>query len=487
MDEGRGETGSVSPLERSDRPSIAAAGVAMRAVRQFSRWLALAVFALAPLPFGSVETIWIASWCLLLAVSLATADYSRLTSLHLRIIIVIAAALAIYAGVAFLQMSGIVGIGVFDPMWERAGALLGEKLTPRISVSADGPLMALGPAILFVLVFLRALIIGTERDGAALIRRVIAWAALAYAIYSAAALLIDPTALLWREKEAYLSNLTGTFTNRNTAAAYFGSASVVWLLFALSELRRRMEGDLTIRQEAWLLLQAPPRAVIGHAAGALLCLCATAATASRAGLLLTTVAWIVACVFYFDVRSKRGFRLLIIAAIAAVITLELWGSGVAYRIDRQGLVDYGRLYTYRASLEIIADHPLLGIGLGNFEVYFPSRRPPELGNFGIWDRAHSTPLEIAVEMGLPVAGMIVLVWLWLAKLLTVASFRYGRSDTICALAVGLMGTLHSCIDFPLQIPGYAATFAALTAAGLARIQAPASRSPAASQVALGNQ
>jgi hypothetical protein len=31
--------------------------------------------------------------------------------------------------------------------------------------------------------------------------------------------------------------------------------------------------------------------------------------------------------------------------------------------------------------------------------------------WGVWDLAHSTPLELAFDLGLPLAGLIVLAWL----------------------------------------------------------------------------
>ena len=69
---------------------------------------------------------------------------------------------------------------------------------------------------------------------------VIAWSGVAYAIYGMAAYLIDPTHLLWLEKRAYRDVLTSTFVNRNTAAVYFGSCAVLWLLIFCHELRGRL-------------------------------------------------------------------------------------------------------------------------------------------------------------------------------------------------------------------------------------------------------
>jgi hypothetical protein len=46
------------------------------------------------------------------------------------------------------------------------------------------------------------------------------------AFYGIASHLNDPTRILWREKTAYLGEVTGTFVNHNTAAVYFGQSFV---------------------------------------------------------------------------------------------------------------------------------------------------------------------------------------------------------------------------------------------------------------------
>jgi len=438
-----------------------------------SRFTAIGVFALAPLPFGSVERPWIAIWLGLLAFSLATADYSYVRASQLWIMAAAVLVYGVFAAVALAQVRAFGDVGFADPMWETAGRLLGETLTPQIGVNRLPVTVTLAPATLFAAAFLRALTLGSEPGGAKLIARTIGWAALAYAVYGAVSLLLNPTMLLWREKEAYLANLTGTFINRNTAATYFGGATIIWLLAFIFEFRRRFARDASLQHTIWLLMRAPPGVLIVAAVGTLVCLCATAATGSRGGFLLTLVAGALACGFYLDVRviaRALGWRRLMFGLLGLILVMEIWGGAVASRLAQRGLADSGRADVYRASIEIINEHPVFGIGLGAFEAYFPSRRPASLGNAGIWDRAHSTPLEIAVEMGAPTAMLVILLFAWLLALLALASWRNRRRDTIIGLSVGMLGALHSCFDFSLQIPGYAVVYAALTGAGLARLR-----------------
>lgn len=446
----------------------------METAHRCSRGLALAVFALAPLPFGSLDAVWVALWTVLLALSLVTADYSGIRRGHLLPIGIGLATFAVYASVACLQWT--VWDGPFAaPIWSEAARLLQTKPHPRISTIATSPLLTLAPAALFVVAALRAFVMATEEGGDRQIARIIGRAAVAYALYSAASLVLAPHALLWRDKEAYLGNLTGTFINRNTAATYFGSAAIIWLLALIRELRIRSSRRMDAVQNLRSLMRQPPRAGVMALGGFLTCYSAVAATGSRAGFLLTTVLVLLAAslsVDWWSLAKRVGLWRAAAAVGALLVLIEIWGGGVAARIDQRGLADQGRLQVYSRVADIVADYPVFGIGLGAFEAFFPSRRPAELGSAGIWVRAHSTPLEMAVEMGLPAAGLVFAVFAGALVALGRSSLTGRRSSVIAAFCVGLLGLLHSSIDFSLQIPGYAVTFAALMAAGLARLDRP---------------
>src|SRR4051812_40172442 len=58
-------------------------------LHRLSKRIAIVVFVLAPLPFGSVDMPWVLLWVLLLAVSLILADFSKITPAHMSIILMI--------------------------------------------------------------------------------------------------------------------------------------------------------------------------------------------------------------------------------------------------------------------------------------------------------------------------------------------------------------------------------------------------------------
>ncbi len=304
--------------------------------------------------------------------------------------------------------------------------------------------------------------------------QVIAWSGAAYAIYGVMSFLIDPTMLLWREKLYYLGSVTGPFVNRNTAAAYFGSCSVVWLAFLLEQVRRHLRTDKIVwKKVPARILKNTPRSIIVSFCMLFACLIALFLTTSRAGVALSLFALIVTFIVYFrrDLPPRSGLWIAIGgASLFVLVLLQFFGGAVSNRFDVQGLADEGRLEAYRSTLRIIADYPWFGTGLGTFAWAFPEYRSAAISMRGVWDIAHNTPLELASEVGLPLASAVCVGWLVMLGVL-IRGIRIRRRDTIIPLAafsVSLIANLHSWVDFTLQIPGYAIVAFALVGVGLAQ-------------------
>ena len=423
---------------------------------------------LAPLPFGSVGSAWTALWCLPMALSLAGA---RIGSISRSLVVVLAATVglvACLAALAALQTSALLPAA---PIWEEASLLLGMDLGTRASVTRIQPLAALGAPLLMAMTFCRFALLGRRAADARFAVKLLAVAGLAYVLVSILNFMIAPEMLLWREKTAYLHNLTGTFVNRNTAATFFGSVAAIWLVLFLETLKRAYPRDAKLRDWLWLIAARKDRLLIFRGTGFILSFAAVAATGSRAGLLLTIAVLLLAGTIYLSPRrlpSPRNAIWLLALVLLAAFFVELTGGAVASRLHLIGFDDEGRFEVYRAQWRLIAQNPLFGIGLGNFEAVFPSVRPPTVSILGVWDMGHSSPLEFAVEAGLPMAAAVATFWLGILWLLTRSALRRRDTPTIAALSIGLLGTLHSVVDFSLQIPGYAVFFAAVTAIGVGR-------------------
>lgn len=441
---------------------------------RISSFILFVTVAAAPFPFGSTEPAAIAFWCIVLGFGIIAASPRRLRREHLPLLGLAVIVILAYAFVLHEQLATRPWIASPHQLWREAAKTLGIPIMPSVSIARNQPFFSLGPPLANMLAVICSFIVCIDRDRARQLLLVTAWSGVAYAVYGIAAYLFDPIHILWREKVAYRGELTSTFINRNTAAVYFGSCAVLWLLFLSQQLRRRLPpGLIHWRNVPHWLLSDMPRPVVLSFIMLLLCLAAMLMTNSRAGIVLSLMALIVAFAgfFYRDLPRRGGVAAaLVIGGVIALVFLQILGGNVSGRFDVHGLSDKGRLDIYRSTLRMIADHPWFGTGLGTYVWSLPAYRSANFSMWGVWDRAHSTPLELAADLGLPLAGLIVLAWLVvLAKL--IRGVRTRRHDLIVqvgAFAVAILGLAHSFIDFSLQIPGYSIVVFALVGAGLAQ-------------------
>jgi O-antigen ligase len=119
---------------------------------------------------------------------------------------------------------------------------------------------------------------------------------------------------------------------------------------------------------------------------------------------------------------------------------------------------------------MIADNPWFGTGMGTFQWAFPPYRSPNISIRGIWDIAHSTPLELASDVGVPMALLVAAAWVIMFVILARGVFGRRRDGIIplAAVATATLSLLHSCLDFTLQIPGYSIPFFGLFGVGMAQ-------------------
>jgi O-antigen ligase len=443
-------------------------------LNRISSFILFATVAAAPFPFGSAAPAAIAFWCTVLGLGVIAASPRGLRRDHIPLLALAVIVIMAYAFVLHEQLATRPWIASPHPLWHEAAEVLGIPIAPSVSIARNQPFFSLGAPLANMLAIICSFIVCIDRDRANQLLLVFAWSGVAYAVYGIAAHLIDPTHILWREKEAYRDVLTSTFINRNTAAVYFGSCAVVWLLFLLRQLRRYLpSGSIHWRSVPRWLLSEMPRPMVVSFTMLLLCLSAMLMTNSRAGIVFSLMALIVAFVgfFYRDLPGRGGVAgALVIGGLTALAFLQVLGGKVSGRFDVQGLADEGRLDVYRSTLKMIADHPWFGTGLGTFVWSFPAYRSADVSMWGVWDLAHSTPLELASDLGLPLAGLIGLAWVIVLGVLIrgVRTRRYDRIVPVGALAVAIVGLAHSVIDFSLQIPGYAIIVFALVGAGLAQ-------------------
>jgi O-antigen ligase len=126
-----------------------------------------------------------------------------------------------------------------------------------------------------------------------------------------------------------------------------------------------------------------------------------------------------------------------------------------------------RLQIYRKTPAMIADHPVFGVGAGNYSlaarrygILDPENQP--------YDHAHNVPLTIVAELG--VLGLAALVWFVFAlgRLLVRAIAARGDpayGPLLLAIAAGMLGSVvTSAGDYPPRTNAIAATFIVLVGA-----------------------
>jgi putative inorganic carbon (hco3(-)) transporter len=131
-------------------------------------------------------------------------------------------------------------------------------------------------------------------------------------------------------------------------------------------------------------------------------------TGSRGGFIALTITAIV-CLWHFAIRGHRRYFLVLVPLVGAILWLSS-GDTLSNRLNETldskdpNSVAYAssqeRQQLFWRSVDITEEHPLLGVGPGNFEVIS-----------GSWRETHNTFTQLSSEGGLPALILYVLI-LW---------------------------------------------------------------------------
>jgi len=445
----------------------------VKAIGTVQLWVTIAALTLAPLFFGSVDRVWVSLWTVVLSFgTICGAAADPMNAAQRRIMLVFCLLAAAYALIAVFQLIPAPLDGLGDSIWLRPKELLGLDVAPRITSRAEIPPIAIGHFLIAVTSLLCGFFAGVARRNADRLITAARYSILLYAVYGLTALALTPDLLLWTPKLAYRDSLTSTFVNHNTAATLIGAGMILCACAAFLTLQTLRWSSLRI------LLLTPTNERVAlelvlRAAAALVCFFALLLTGSRGGLICSCLGLLVAFSLMLPDTFRFRSRYLAGSLIVALAVTSAWLSG-AGRIGSQGAFDAGRWAVYEISLDAIRQRPLLGTGIGTFSDVFPSLRTATFESWGVWDFAHSTVLELAFEMGVPLALALVLAASASAIILARAALRsvgWTRASFAALTGIAVLTYLHALIDFSLQIPGYAIVFGILQGCGLARATA----------------
>ena len=205
---------------------------------------------------------------------------------------------------------------------------------------------------------------------------------------------------------------------------------------------------------------------------------------SRGGLLSIGLTVLV-LVFVLFLATRP--RLPVVLAVVAAALLAGWGLLAAsggITLERLGQFDAnydveaaGRLTFWQISLDMVADRPWQGHGYGNFEAAFAQHRDERFD--ARVDLAHNTYIEHLVELGVPATLLLYLGPVLLFGYCVRGVFVRRRDQVFPLVAVGatVLVALHGLVDFSLQIPAVAVTYAALLGIGVAQAMPSPKRAP----------
>ncbi len=250
----------------------------------------------------------------------------------------------------------------------------------------------------------------------------------------------------------------GTFEQPNPFAGYLGLIIPVALGTALTLLLLR--GRPSPARRVWDL------AVAALAVGALAAMLAALLMSwSRGAWLGVGAAMVVTIV----VQSRRAFLVSLIAAfiltflillssinvIPQVIAERFSGIGDYFgvfdvrgvRVDDANYAIVERMAHWQAAAEMFVEHPILGVGIGNYEVIYPAYALPRWSD--PLGHAHNYYLNVAAETGL--VGLTAYLALWGAALWQAWRALRGLQGASRSIAAGLLGmmvalSVHNAFD-----------------------------------------
>ncbi len=221
--------------------------------------------------------------------------------------------------------------------------------------------------------------------------------------------------------------------------------TLVWGLVALVPLSRIGQGGFRGR-------------IVLAAAGfaALLMILGVVLTGSRTGMvaLVLLAAWGIA-----DRQLARPLRVALLASPVVAVLMQ-WLVGVA--THAAGLVvtltergDVGitnfRGEIWSNCLALIGEQPWLGVGWGGFNFAW-TLTPLAPRHVGLLDNAHNLPLQLAVELGVPVGAAMMSLLLWAFCKAARRTWRLAGEAGVNArgaLMIVMVIGLHSMLEYPL--------------------------------------
>lgn len=374
---------------------------------------------------------------------------------------------------AVLQTAAFMPEAWHHPMWRDAAEALGMPYRGAISLDPPASRESILRVASYAGVFWLAVQYGSDPARARYALRALAAGSACYALYGLVLAYSGVELIPWLERTAYHDAVTATFVNPNSFATYAGMG----LLCATAVLRYRFErgeaGAVGFRLRLnFLFAEFMPRNALFLAIWLVLA-SALLLSLSRGGVAATALAL---AAFFWLLGARRGIRVrrMVLSTMGPVLAglalFLLIGEGLERRLLETGADWQRRSEIYSQTLGALEESPLLGTGLGTFGPVYRSHRT-EQTRPGV-NMAHNDYLELALELGIPAAVLFVfaIVVLALGCARGVRARRGGAVLPAVGVAACTLVGAHAFVDFSLQIPAVAVTFALVLGVSVARVR-----------------
>ncbi|MGZ8158693.1 MAG: O-antigen ligase family protein [Methylobacter sp.] len=369
-----------------------------------------------------------------------------------------------------LQLSSFVPESWAHPFWQLAAEQLPGSIKTYISLAPQETATALMKLGSYLLVFFISLQFNRCSEHAARTFKSIAYAGLIYAVYGLVIYLGQFNMLLWFEKWVYRESVTSTFINRNSYATYAG----LTLLAGFPLLFEKLQSSFQYGIKSYYGRQYFFENVLVRCWFPLL-LIITITTAlflslSRGGFLSTTLAVLTLFIILLLSRKIKNnssvMLLLVTISLVSWGVLEQSGDQLIERLDSISSENQDRWLVYDILSKANIENRWLGVGYGSFEKSFRLYRDETIAAY--YDKAHNTYLENIFELGL-LQAFALFTAIFLTALICLRGVWVRRKHWIYP-AIGFSASLlvgaHALVDFSLQIPAVAFTYALIMGAAV---------------------
>jgi O-antigen ligase len=329
-------------------------------------------------------------------------------------------------------------------------------------------LILLSCSIAFILAVLTA---AERRRKLFLIRSMVTLGAVE-AFYGLVQYLTKWQTILWYPKKYDLEEATGTYVNRN----HFAGLLEMILPFAVCFAFYQAEKVWSNRRRRRINMGANLPALCFWLAVAIVLVAALVFSRSRMGML---AAWSSLVLVIGLIALARKTVPAAVTAVFVMLSLSL-AAWIGVRpaltrftsLGREFSGSESRLPIWFGAAELIRGHPLGGTGLGTFPTAYTPFQTTFLTQFV--NHAHNDYLELASDLGIPIAAVLFLSILGVIAHALRRFLRSGsRLERYVSLACGgsiVAILLHSLTDFNLYIPANALIFAVILGIAVAPIR-----------------